>query len=84
MAQITNFTMGNKSNNEPDIRTILQTSWECTKLPTDYRIPTKAWDLLTNEAREAFLVERNTAIWSTPKGDGTIPKQYEGAGHDKA
>jgi hypothetical protein len=85
LAQTTVFDADNDSETgPPDVRTILQSSRDQPRLSADYRIPTKAWDLLPDTAREAFLIECNHPLRSDSKGETPmIPKQYGGAGHDE-
>jgi hypothetical protein len=57
-------------------------------LPEDYRIPSKAWSLLSPEAKEAFTSERDKVLAKAGGSDSgatpekTIPKQYGGTGHN--
>jgi hypothetical protein len=75
-----------EDSDDEDIRTMLQTMRERSKFPDDYKIPPKAWKLLSPEARDAFIAERDKAVKSGtaggPSSGKPIPKQYGGAGQD--
>ena len=62
---------------------MLKFARDMKKLPDDYKIPSKAWSLLSQEARDAFIAERNKITGNNDtKNNSSIPKQYGGAGHD--
>jgi hypothetical protein len=77
---------------EEDIRVMLKIMRGKGKLPDEYRIPSKAWSLLSPEAREAFINTRDTALekiglnsHEEPRGtesketsQTTLAKQYHG------
>ena len=66
-----------------DLRIILQALRDKKRLPDDLKIPSKAWNLLSSEARDGFIQER-AKILKTPDGNPTsapsndVPKQYGG------
>jgi hypothetical protein len=59
---LTSFTEGGADGDEDaDIRSILKMIREKSTLPEEYKIPSKAWQLLTKvvskEDRDAFIAE---------------------------
>ena len=76
-----------EDSDDDDIRTLLKAARDRSKLPDDYKIPPKAWKLLSPEARDTFIAERDKVL---EKSDTTgnppigkpLPKQYGGAGQD--
>jgi len=71
------------ADSDDDLRTMLKFARDMKKLPDDYKIPSKAWSLLSQEARDAFIAERNKITGNNDtKNNSSIPKQYGGAGHD--
>jgi hypothetical protein len=76
LAKITNG--GADADEDDDIRTILKAIREKSTLPDDYKIPSKAWQLLTKimskEDRDAFIAKtRHKALEQSGSGSG-IPK----------
>jgi antitoxin component of RelBE/YafQ-DinJ toxin-antitoxin module len=76
LAKITNG--GADADEDDDIRMILKAIREKSTLPDDYKIPSKAWQLLTKimskEDRDAFIAKtRHKALEQSGSGSG-IPK----------
>ena len=66
-----------------DLRTLLQTIRDNKRLPDDLKIPSKAWNLLSPEARDGFIQERAKILKATdgnttPTPPNVVPKQYGG------
>jgi hypothetical protein len=71
--------------NDDDVQMTLKAIREKSTLPDEYKIPTKAWQLLTKiiskEDRDAFIAERSKVLSESGTTLG-IPKQYGGVGSD--
>lgn len=63
----------------PEVGQVLQSMWAKSKLPTNYKIPWKAWNLLTPEAREAYTTARSKILGrgETGGGGGLSPNSTE-------
>lgn len=66
----------------PNIWAALQSIQGKSTLPAEYKIPRKAWDLMSPTAREEFTTARNQILDGGESGGGggggKIPKQYGG------
>jgi hypothetical protein len=80
-------TITDDGNSDDDIWTMLKTIQEQTKLSEEYKIPSKAWQLLSKEARDTFIAKCDNALKklgssSRSFSGRSLPKQYRGAGND--
>ena len=70
-------------NDTADICTLLQAIQDHKPLPNDFKIPSKPWNLLSQEAQDGFIQE-HAKLLKPPEGTPTsdpsssVPKQYGG------
>lgn len=77
---------GTSDDETDDIRMLLKAIRATSTLPDDYKIPSKAWELLnkvvSKKDSDAFLAERKKALEQSGNASG-IPKQYGGGGRSR-